>query len=154
MKMSRRGGRWAIVFGLATALVASETRAMLVVAEPWIRISADRRTAEGYMQLRSTEGATIVGLSSDVSSNVTMRGHGATSPLVAQIKLPPSETVMLAPGSQRFVFPRLDRRLKLGDRVALVLTVVAADGTQQQIPVSAEVRVRSPTDDHLHGHRH
>jgi copper(I)-binding protein len=146
--------RRAIVFAAATILIASEASATLVVAEPWVRISPDQRSAEGYMQLRSSEGATVVGLSSDVSSNITMRERGATRAPVAEITLPPGETVMFAPGAQRFVIPRLIRRLKLGDRVALVLTVASADGSRQQIPVNAEVRARSPTDDHLRGHRH
>jgi len=89
-----------------------------------------------------------------VSSNIIMRGRGATKASVAQIALPPGETVMFAPGAQRFMIPNLNRRLKLGDRVALVLTVVSSDGSRQQIPVNAEVRTRSPTDDHLHGHKH
>jgi hypothetical protein len=36
----------------------------------------------------------------------------------------------------------------------MVLVVQAADGSRQEIPLEAEVRLHSPTYDHLHGHRH
>ena len=48
---------------------------------------------------------------------------------------------------------KLIRRARLGDRLALTLTIEAADGSRQDIPVHAEVRMRSPVDDELRAHR-
>jgi copper(I)-binding protein len=49
----------------------------------------------------------------------------------------------------------LARQLRLGDRVPLTLVVREADGVVQAIDVDAEVRRRSPTDDHRgHAHAH
>lgn len=106
------------------------------------------------MELRSTDGAKLVAVRSDVTANVTIRRPGATRATVDVIPLPAGTSVVLAPGAFRFELIKLNRRLALGDRVALVITIEAVDGTRQEIPVSAEVRQRSPTDDHriLHSH--
>ena len=128
--------------------------AILIISEPWVRISANSSSAEGYVQLRSTEGATLVGVRSDATPNIKIRRGGNRPTPGREIDLPAGETVMLAPGRDRFVLANLKRALKLGDRIAWVLTIKTADGTEQDIRVNAEIRRRSPTDDHLHGHRH
>ena len=106
------------------------------------------------MQLRSTEGATVVGVSSEIAPDVAMRPPGTARATVGEIPLPANVPVLLAPGAYRFVLAKLGRPLKLGDRVPLVLVVEAPDGSRQEIPVNAEVRRRSPTDDHKIPHRH
>ena len=60
----------------------------------------------------------------------------------------------LKPGAYRFSLAPLNRPLKLGDRVGFVLTVEGADGSRQDVPLSAEVRLRSPYDDYRRGHQH
>jgi periplasmic copper chaperone A len=145
---------WVFIFGLAAWMIAIDAEAILIVSEPWVRISPNSRSAEGYVQLQSTEGATLVGIRSDATANIEMRQSGNTRASVGKIELPAGQTVMLAPGGQRFVLTGVRRRLKLGDHVAFVLTFMSADGKLQEIHVNAEVRQRSPTDDHLRGHRH
>ena len=167
MRFPRRGGTlaavdkrlprvWnlALAFGLAAVPLAANAVALFIVTEPWVRVAPNARSAEAYMQLKSTEGATVVGVRSDVVANVTIRPPGETRAAVGQIPLPAGVTVMLAPGAYRLVLPTLDRPLKLGDRVPFVLTIEAADGGRQEVPVNAEVRRRSPTDDHKIPHRH
>jgi len=61
---------------------------------------------------------------------------------------------MLAPRGPRILLPGLNRALRPGDRVEFVLTIEAADGTRQEIPANAEVRLRSPTDVHRRMHQH
>ena len=146
--------RRALACGLAIALIATDAAAIFIVTEPWVRLSPNARSAEAYMQLRSTEGATLVGVRSDATVNIEIRPPGTTRTSVRAIKLPAGETVMLAPGAHRFVLASLNRPLKLGDRVAFVLTIEAVDGSRSEISLSAEVRRRSPTDDHRRGHSH
>jgi len=147
--------RRALACGLAIALIATtDAAAIFIVNEPWVRLSPNARSAEAYMQLRSTEGATLVEVRSDATANVEMRPPGTKRTSIREIKLPAGETVMLAPGMHRFVLASVNRPLKLGDRVAIVLTIEAVDGSRQEIPVNAEVRRRSPTDDHRRGHSH
>ena len=83
-----------------------------------------------------------------------MRPPGTAGETVGEIRFPAGVTVLLAPGAYRFALAKLSRPLKLGDRVPLVLIVEAPDGSRQDIPVNAEVRRRSPTDDHKLPHRH
>jgi copper(I)-binding protein len=144
----------ALACSLAILLVPTDASAIFIVTEPWMRLAADARSAEMYMELRSTEGATLVGVTTDVTVDVTIRPPGTTRTPLKEIKLPAGETVMLAPGKHKFVLARLNRRLKLGDHVAFVLTIEAADGGRTEVPLSAEIRRHSPTDDHRHGHSH
>jgi copper(I)-binding protein len=141
-------------FGLATMMIAMDAAAILIVSEPWVRPSLNSRSAEGYVQLRSTEGATLVGVQSDAAAKIEIRRSGSSRTSIREVKLPAGETVMLAPGAHRLVLTGLRHTLKLGDRVGIDLTFVTADGDVREIHVNAEVRQRSPTDDHLRGHRH
>ena len=104
------------------------------------------------MELFSSEGATLVGVRSDVAAGVTMRPPGTSRSTVDKIPLPAGTTVKLAAGGYRVALADLTRSLKLGDRVALVLVIEAADGSRQEISADAEVRRRSPSDDHKHAH--
>jgi VCBS repeat-containing protein len=70
------------------------------------------------------------------------------------LPLPPAEDVALKANGYRLVLQQLARTLKRGDRVPMALTVRNADGTIQTIAVDAEVRLRSPTDDHRVPHKH
>jgi len=106
------------------------------------------------MELLSSDGAKIVGVRSDITTDVTIRPPGARRTTAAEIALPAGKLAKLAPGGYRFALAKLTRSLKLGDRVALVLIVEAADGSRQEIPANAEVRRHSVTDDHKHGHAH
>jgi len=135
-------------------MIATDALAILVISEPWVRLSPNSRSAEAYVQLRSTEGATLVAVRSDATAKIDIRRGATSRDSIEEIKLPPGETVLLAPGADRFVLLGLYHPLKLGDYVGIVLTFMSADGDVREIPLNAEVRLRSPTDDHLRGHRH
>jgi copper(I)-binding protein len=138
----------------AFGMLSAEAASVFAVTEPWVRVAPDGRSAEVFMQLRSSEGAAIVGVKSAVVTGVTMRPAGTGRATVARIALPAGETVLLAPGAQRLGIPKLGKPLKLGDRVALILVIEDAAGGTREIPVDAEVRRRSPTDDHRVPHKH
>lgn len=143
-----------VALGLAIAPNSATAASVFAVQEPWVRVAPNGRSAEAFMRLRSSDGATIVAVRSEMVVDVAIRPPGNGGATVNAIPLPPGVTVELAPGAYRLVLPKLDRSLKLGDRVPLLLTVEAADGSRQEIPVNAEVRRRSPTDDHLRPHKH
>jgi periplasmic copper chaperone A len=146
----RLGRRFMATLGLLLALVAPDAAAIVAVIQPWVRLSPDARSAEAYLQLRSSEDAKLVGATSTAARNTALRNPRPTRVSVPEITLPAREMVALAPGTQRVVLASLTRPLKLGDRVAIVLTVMAADGRRQEIPVDAEVRRHSPSEDHRH----
>jgi copper(I)-binding protein len=141
-----------IVLAGAALALPPDSRAVAVttVSDPWVRVAPNGRSAEAFMEIVSSEGAAIVRVESDISAAVPMQRPGTKRALTASIPLPPRTTVKLAPGDYRFLLPKLERPLKLGDRVALSLIVEAPDGSRQAIPVNAEVRRRSAYDDHLH----
>ena len=146
--------RHALALGIALALVAAPTAALFIVSEPWVRPAASVRTTEVYMVLTSTEGATLVGARSEMAAGVTIYAAGKSPVRIERLPLPAGQRVKLAPGGLRLGLSGLARPLKLGDRVPLVLSVEAADGARQEIPVNAEVRRRSPIDDERRAHGH
>jgi periplasmic copper chaperone A len=143
----------ALAYGLALIVLPAGAASTFAVTEPWIRVAPNGRSAEGYMELRSSEGATLVGVGSDVAADIAIL-PGGTARASGKIALPAGRTIKLVPGGPRITLTRLSRPLQLGDRVDLVLTVEAPYGKPREIPVNAEVRRHSPTEDHLHPHSH
>ena len=146
--------RGLVLCAMALAVAPACAVSMFSVTEPWVRVGSDGRSAEVYMQLRSSTGETVTGVRSDDASEVAMLAEGKAPTPVTRIVLPAGETVMLAPGKARLRLGKLQKPFKLGDRVSLVLIVEAADRSKREIAVSAEVRRRSPTDDHIGKHKH
>jgi len=140
--------------GLLAAPLPGLAIAVTTVSDPWVRVASNGKAAEAFMEIRSSEEAAIVAVESDVTAEVAMQRPGTKRATAATIALPAGTGVKLAPGAYRFLLPKLNRSLKLGDRVSLNLVVEASDGSRQAIPVSAEVRRRSAYDDHLHPHSH
>lgn len=141
---------------LALAVWAADAHAIFIVNQPWVRPAAQGQSTEGYMDLTSTEGAALVGARSDLAAAVSIRAPGKSAGDVGRLRLPVNAMIRLAPGGYRVVLSRLARPIKLGERVMLTLTIEAADGTRRDIPVNAEVRLRSPIEDErrAHGHAH
>jgi len=135
-------------------LIAAKAQAMFIVNQPWVKPAARGAATEVYMDLTSSDGATLVGVATDVATAVSLRGPGS-SRSAKSVVLPPQTLVALKPGGYRIALDRVVRALRLGDRVMLTLTIQATDGTQQAIPVNAEVRLRSPLEEertHKHSH--
>ncbi len=106
------------------------------------------------MELTSVDGGALVGAHSEIADRVVIVGPGAHGEPVARLLLPAGAPMVLAPGSYRFRLASLNRALKLGDSVPLVLIIEAADGKREEIGVQVVVRRRSTVDDHLYGRRH
>ena len=157
-----RAGALGRALALAGALslfpiVSPGAAGLFIVNEPWVRPAAAGST-DAYMNLRSSEGTTLVGIRCELAATVTMEmpdsaRHGRFR-AVTRISLPAGETVTLAPGRVHIHLAAIRHAVKLGERVGLVLTLEAADGTTQEIPVDAEVRRRSATDDEMRAHGH
>ncbi len=147
--------RWVSpTLALVAILFAADAGAVLVINLPWIRLAADKRSAELYMELQSSEGATLVAANTFAAASVSFKAPGARNSVVKEISLPPNVAVLLAPGAYRIVLHRLTRPLKLGDHVPVNLTFQSADGTRQELLVNAEVRRRSVAEDEMQPHQH
>ena len=154
LRFRHAGRRIAVICGLGLALAAPQASAVFVVNQPWVRPAHAERDTEAYMNLTSTEGATLIEVTSDAAAEVAVLGPGAHVRRVHRLRLPARTAVALVPGGSRILLSRLARTLKLGDRVQLALTIEAANGSRQRIDVNAEVRLRSPVDDEMRAHKH
>lgn len=140
---------------LALVVLASAPAraAVFGIAEPWVRPAAAGASTEAFMQLTSSEAAVLVDVRAPDAKRVRLVSRqGPQAPPFA-LELPARATVTLAPGGVRVALLEVSRALKLRERVPLTLVLRHADGTTQEIPVEAEVRRRSPSDDHGVAHK-
>ena len=135
-------------------MFAADATAILVVSQPWVLLSTDQRSAEVYMNLRSTEGAVLVGVTTFAAALTSMQPPGKRTKPIAEIALPANIEVQLAPVGHRITLMQLTKTLKLGDHVPISLRLKSADGSMQELLVNAEVRLHSALEDELHPHKH
>ena len=146
---SRRYASLALLAIAALLACGSVAAGVFTVNAPWVRPASRGQATEAFMELTSSDASTLVGARATVAGRTTLRG--AKGP-VGTIALPAGRALLLAPAGPRIALAGLDRPLQLGDRVSITLVVRRADGTQDEIPVDAEVRRRSPIDDERRAH--
>jgi copper(I)-binding protein len=146
----------ALIGGLMFVWPISAARAVITINQPWMRPTNRTYGTEVYMDATSSEGALLMSVQTDAAATATLLAPGRRIAPVANVKLPPRTMVAFAPRAWRIALSGMRRRLNVGDRVMLLLTVEMSDGSRQDIPVDAEVRMHSPIDDesHAHGHTH
>src|ERR1700680_1483315 len=144
--------RLTLAGAIGFALLASNASALFIVNQPWVRPARKAQTTNAYMNLTSTDGATLLAARSEGALHVSLRsGHSSAA---AGLPLPAKSEIALAPGHDHLRLSGLTRALKIGDRINITLTVRDDGGTAQEITVSAEVRFRSPVDDERRAHHH
>ena len=152
--------RIACCCSLLLAVLATDAWALFVVNEPWLLPAKSGRDTEVYMNLTSTEGARVIKVTTDDARRIAIRAAGKNSATMTELALPAKQKVALSPSKQRLALTGLRRTFELGDHLVLTLTIEDASGARQEIPVTAEARLRSPIDDerlarHQHeGHSH
>ncbi len=153
--MTRRSVARYLPFLLGIALVAPGTaaHALIVINQPWLKPAAAGRSTEAFMNITATEGATLIAARTDSAVAVSMQAPGGAR-TVAKIALPAGKVVGLAPGGYRLTLHGLDKNVRLGDVVPLILTIQDASGGVQTIPVGAVARWHSPVDDERRAHEH
>ena len=148
---------WALACGMGLCVLAADACALFIVNQPWLRPAKSGQSTEMYMNLTSTDGATLVAARTEEAAAIVIRGPGKGLRTLDALPLPAKTLVALAPGKTRLVVIKLARTVKLGDRIAVTLTIEGSDGARQDIPLLAEARLRSPVDDELlshHKHAH
>jgi copper(I)-binding protein len=157
--MSRILPRWRCAAAVVAALLCSPalcqnlgTVPVFVVNQPWVAPARKAQTTRAYMNLTSTDGATLLGARSEDARHVSL--YSAQSASAAGVALPAKSEVALAPGHDHLTLTGLTRTLTIGDRVKITLVVRNDDGTVHDIAVNAEVRNRSPVDDERRAHHH
>jgi periplasmic copper chaperone A len=141
----------AVWTALVVSLLATNANALFIVNQPWVYPARQGQTTSAYMNLTSTDGATVLSARSEHAQSVSLRSARAA---LAAIALPAKSEVALAPGTDHLVLAKLKRTLRAGDRVAITLLIRDASGAISAVDVDAEVRIRSPIDDELRAHHH
>jgi len=139
---------------LALAVVPLDASATIAVNAPWVRIIAGTTSAEAYMELQSSTDAALVAVHTDAARKVTIRPPDTRPAPIAELPLPAGTPVGLVPGGVRLTLGQLTRKLKQGDRIPLTLVIRTGEGSRQEIPITAEVRRRSPLEDERRAHTH
>jgi copper(I)-binding protein len=130
---------------IAVAATATAVQAQVTVSGAWVRGAVQGQTATGaYMQLRSADGATLLGADSPAAGIVEiheMRMEGNTMRMrgVEQLELPAGRAVELKPGGYHVMLMDLKAPLKKGDTVPIKLKVRSKSGQAQDVEVKAEV---------------
>jgi periplasmic copper chaperone A len=146
-----------LICGVVLMLLAPGASALFIVNQPWVRPAKSGQSTAVYMNLTSTDGATLVAVHTDEAAAIVIRGSGKAARTIPVLPLPAKILVTLAPGKEHIALIKLTRTVKLGERVALTLTIEGADGVRQEIPLLVEARMRSALDDELlsrHNHSH
>jgi periplasmic copper chaperone A len=149
-----RSHRLAVLLGFVLAASGTAVHALVVINQPWVKPAAAGRSTEAFMNLTSTEGATLVAARSESAAATTLHRPGRDARAAVELALPAGAIVELVPGRYRFSLRRLNKTIKLGDIVPMTLTIRSADGVLQDIAVRGVARLRSPVDDERRAHRH
>jgi periplasmic copper chaperone A len=134
-----------VVIAVAVAATAAQAQG-ITVSGAWVRGTVQGQTATGaYMQLRSADGATLLGADSPAAGIVEiheMRMEGNTMRMrgVDKLELPAGQAVELKPGGYHVMLMDLKAPLKKGDTVPIKLKVRSKSGQTQDVEVKAEVR--------------
>ena len=139
--------------GLLALVPAASLAAVISVDEPWLRPAAAGNSTEFFMEIAVSESATLIDVRTPVATRVLLVQGGQRRPPPFALELAPRQPLSLRERGTRIVLGRVARTLKLGDRAPLTLVLRYADGTTQDVEVDAEVRRRSPSDEHR-AHRH
>jgi copper(I)-binding protein len=129
---------------------AASFAAVISVNEPWLRPAAAGASTEAFMELAVSEEATLVDVRTPAATKIALMQGKARRVAPFELPLAAQHPLVMESRGTRIVLGRVERTLKRGERVPLTLVVRYANGTTQDVLVDAEVRTRSPSEDHGH----
>ena len=128
------------------------------VTNAWVRGTVAGQTVTGvFMELKASEHATLLGVSSPVAGTVEVHEMSMDKGVmkmraVARLDLPAGKAVTLKPGSYHIMLMDLKQPLKKGDSVPLTLKIEGKDKKLSTLEVKVEVRdlTAPPAMEHKH----
>jgi periplasmic copper chaperone A len=135
-----------MILGVLLSGVAALAQGQVEVKSPWVRGTVQGQTSSGaFMELKSAEGAAVVGVETSVAEIVEMhemkmQGNVMRMRAVPRIELPAGKTVALTPGGYHVMLMSLKRPLKKGDIVLIRLRIEDKNKIVKTLEVRAEVR--------------
>ncbi len=143
--------RWAMAAVMAMSLTAQAQRSAEVeVKSAWARPTVAGQMGTGaFMQLRSKDGARVVGASSEIAGVVeihemAMDGSVMRMRPIRVLDLPPGSNVELKPGGHHMMLMDLKRPLATGEKIKVELRLETRDKKLITQPIEIEVRPRAP----------
>src|SRR3981189_2159394 len=92
----RLPARWLGLAGaIGFALLTSNASALFIVNQPWVRPARKAQTTNAYMNLTSTDGATLLAARSEGALHVSLRSAHSTA--ATGLALPAKSEIALAP---------------------------------------------------------
>jgi hypothetical protein len=142
--------RWLLAWAVALHVGAAAAIGVVTVSDSWVQPARANGSTSVYFVLGSSVDTALVGARSDAGEVRLARGKAS----VDAIDVAAGQPLAMSARGPHVVIRKLSRRLALGDRVTLTLSLRDAQGNRQEIPVDAEVRHRSPLDDERRAHAH
>ncbi len=131
---------------IGATFAAAAAQAQVSVSGAWARGTVEGQKATGaFMQLRSADGAALVGVESPVAGvaeihEMRMEGNTMRMRAIPRLELPAGQAVDLKPGGYHIMLMNLKAPLKKGESVPIRLKFQGKDGKPQEVEVKAEVR--------------
>lgn len=118
----------------------------VTVTRAWARATVPGQpVAAAYLDISSAQGAVLSAVRSDAAGAVQMHSMRDDDGVMRmreleRLELPAGQTVQLAPSGSHLMLLELKRPLRIGDRIALDLTVVDKAGRSRIVHTIAPVR--------------
>ena len=133
----------AALFGRAALAAGGDD---VVVSSAWARATVPGQpVAAAYLSITSAHGAALTGVRSDAAGMVQMHSMSDDGGVmrmreIARLELPAGQTVRLAPSGTHLMLLQLKKPLRVGESVALDLTLVDQAGRTRVVHTTAPVR--------------
>jgi copper(I)-binding protein len=144
------------ILGGILLLAAAAAQAQVEARAVWARATVQGQTTAGvYMQLKSSERASLVGAESPAAGSVEihemkMENNVMRMRALPRLELPPGKTVEMKPGGYHIMLLALKKQLKKGEVVPVRLKVEMADKSVRTLEVRAEVRESAASEHRSH----
>lgn len=149
------------LLGFSLVLNAAAQAGEVVVRDAWSRATAPGQDAAMVdFTISSPEAARLTGFECNFCAAAELHSMSHENGMmkmrqVEYIDLPAGKPVNLGSGGYHLMLMGLKRPLQAGEQVSLTLRVRGADGREQKIPVTAEVRpINAPKPAHDMGSMH
>jgi periplasmic copper chaperone A len=129
----------------ALLLIGPAAAAQVTVTDPWVRGTVPSQMSTGaFMTLKAAKPARLLGATSPVASVVELHEMAIDNNVMRMravdvLDLPAGRSVELRPGGFHVMLIDLNRQLKPGETVPVML-LIEQDGKRQTIEVKASVR--------------
>ena len=131
---------------VCAALAAAAAQAQVTARDAWVRGTVPaQKTTGAFMTLTSAKDAKVVGVSTPIARQAEIHesmNHGGVMHMhaVEALELPAGKPVALKPGGFHVMLVGLERPLKEGEIVPIVLTIEGPDRKRTTVEVKAAVR--------------